>query len=314
MGPMRRILVIKLGALGDVVHAFHAFAAIRAHHAADRVSLLTTPPFRALVLAAPWFDEVRIDERAAGWNLLAMGRTARLLRGFDFVYDLQTSRRSNRYFRLAGRPPWSGIAPGCSHPHANPRRDFMHTIERQREQLEMAGITRFPPPERVWLAGSGDRHGLADAFALLMAGGAGVGSVKRWPVAGYAALARDLARRGITPVVIGGPAEAGLAASIRAACPAAVDLTARTAIADIAALAGRAALAVGNDTGPLHLAASAGAPTLVLFSRAGVPAQAAPRGPSGEWCAILEEADLSTLSAARVIAEVERLLAAPSAP
>lgn len=311
---MPRILVIKLGALGDFVHAFHAFAAIRAHHAADRVSLLTTAPFRALARAAPWFDEVRIDERAPWWNLRALGRTARQLRGFDFVYDLQTSGRSNRYFRLAGRPPWSGIAPGCSHPHANPQRDSMHTIERQREQLAMAGITRFPAPARAWLTGSGDCYGLASDFALLMPGSGGNAGRKRWPVAGYGVLAAELARRAITPVVIGGRAEGELAAVIRAHCPSAVDLTGRTAIADIAALAVRAALVVGNDTGPAQLAASVGAPTLVLFSRVGVLAQVAPRGPGGEWCAVLQEPDLSRLSADRVIAEAARLLADRPAP
>lgn len=299
---MQRILVIKLGALGDFIHAFHAFAAIRAQHAGGTVTLLTTASFRALGQAAPWFDEVLVDPRAPWWNLPAIHRSVRAVRGFDFVYDLQTSRRSSRYFNLAGRPPWSGIAGGCSHPHANPRRDFMHTLERQREQLQHAGITRRPIPERDWLISRGHRHGVAAPYVLLMPGGAGVGDVKRWPVAGYAQAARLLLARGLTPVVIGGPPETSLARTIAAACSGAVDLTGRTSIEDIAALGAGAALVLGNDTGPVHLAASVGAPTIVLFSAAGVPEQAAPRGPRGEWVTVVRSPDLNDLTMERVMA------------
>ncbi len=308
-GPAaRRILVIKLGALGDFIHAMHAFAAIRAHHEGAHVALLTTAPFAQLARAAPWFDEVLEDARAPWWNLAAIGRTARLLRGWDFVYDLQTSRRSARYFRLAGRPRWSGIAAGCSHPHANPGRDGMHTLERQREQLRMAGISHWPPVARDWLIAAGQRHGLAEPYALLMPGGAGVGAVKRWPVDRYGAVARALHAAGVTPAVIGGAAEAGHARTLRAACPAAVDLTGRTTIADLAALGAGAALVVGNDTGPVHLAAAVGAPSVVLFSRAGVPEQAAPRGPAGEPVTILRAADLADLPIATVLAAVTATL------
>ncbi len=300
-GPGTRILVIKLGALGDFVHAFHAFAAIRAHHADSRITLLTTAPYQALAEASPWFDEVRVDPRAPWWNLAALWRTARAMRGFDFVYDLQTSRRSSRYFTLAGRPPWSGIAAGCSHPHANPGRDAMHTIERQREQLQRAGVTCWQVPERDWLVRRGQRHGLAAPYALLVPGGAGLGSVKRWPADRYAEVARRLLGRGLTPVVLGGRAEAALAGAILAACPGAVDLTCRTTIEDIAALAAGAAVVLGNDTGPVHLAASAGAPTVVLFSAAGVPEQAAPRGPDGGWARVLRMADLNDLGVDRVM-------------
>lgn len=298
---MQRILVIKLGALGDFVHAFHAFAAIRAQHAGSRITLLTTAPFRALAEAAPWFDEVRVDPRAPWWNLAGTRRAAQAMRGFDFVYDLQTSRRSGRYFRLAGRPPWSGIAHGCSHPHANPGRDAMHTIERQREQLQSAGVIRRDAPERNWLTSRGHRHGLAAPYALLVPGGAGLGSVKRWPPDRYGEVARRLLDRGLQPVVIGGAMEAPLARTIMAACPGAVDLTGRTSIEDIAALASGAALVLGNDTGPVHVAASVGALTVVLFSAVGVPGQAAPRGPSGEWAAVLQAPDLNDLTVERVM-------------
>ncbi len=301
---MPRILVIKLGALGDFIHAFHAFAAIRAKHPGSHIALLTTAPFQQLAQAAPWFDEVLIDSRAPWWNLPSIYRTIRAARGFDFIYDLQTSKRSARYFNLAGRPQWSGIAAGCSHPHRNPLRDSMHTIERQREQLQAAGIAHWPAPERNWLIGRGSRHGIAEPYALLVPGGAGVGDAKRWPASRYAEAARRLQSHGLTPVIVGGRAEIAFARAILAVCAEAVDLTGKTSIEDVAALGAHAALVLGNDTGPVHLAASVGAPTVALFSAAGMPEQAAPRGPNGEWATVLRVPDLSDLSVERVMQTV----------
>ena len=139
----RRILVIRLGALGDFVLSFPAFAALRAHHASDLITLLTTAPFAALAREAPWFDAVQVDARPRWTDLRGVLRLRRQLTGFDFTYDLQTSGRTSRYFLLAGRPPWSGIAKGCSHPDADPGRDALHTVPRQRGQLAAAGVTQF---------------------------------------------------------------------------------------------------------------------------------------------------------------------------
>ncbi len=311
---MQRLLVVKLGALGDFVHAFHGFAAIRAARPDSHITLLTTRPFVDLARAAPWFDDVAVDARAPWWNLPAIRRTLRVIRAHDYVFDLQTSRRTARYFVLAGRPPWSGHVPGCSHPHANPARDSMHTIERQREQLEAAGVTQRPPPERGWLSALGHRHGLIGAYALLVPGGAGVGAVKRWPVGRYAAAAAWLAARGITPVVIGGRAELPLGAAIRAQVPGARDLAGQTSIPDIAALAQGAVLALGNDTGPLQLAAAMGAPTVALFSAATVLAQAAPRGPHGEWATVLQVDRLEALPEQAVLQALDATLARPEPP
>lgn len=309
---MKRILVIRLGALGDFVQSFGPFAAIRAHHPAAHIALLTTPPFVELARRAPWFDAVLVDPRAPVWNVAALARLARDLRGYDFVYDLQTSGRSSRYFVLAGRPPWSGIAPGCSHPHANPKRDFMHTRERQREQLEMAGIRSFPAPDLGWLirpqSADGAANGAAGVqallpgapYALLVPGAAPSRPRKRWPH--FPALARMLAERGLVPVVVGAAADAPLAAAIRAAEPATVDLTGRTAIADIASVAASAELAVGNDTGPMHIAAAVGCPSVVLFSADSDPALTAPRYPDGGWPVVLRQDDLADLSPDRVAA------------
>ncbi len=297
---MRRVLVIRLSALGDFVLSFGPFAAIRAHAPDAEITLLTTRPFAALAEAAPWFDRIEIDTRPAWWNVPALIQLARRLRGFDMVYDLQTSGRSSRYFGLAGRPPWSGIARGCRFPQSDPARETMHTIERQRDQLTLAGISDFPRPSLSWLTDVPVPE-LPTTFCLLVPGAAPSRPAKRWPVAHFAALACALVARGLTPVVIGASSEADLAAAIRTLCPEAVDLTGRTGLAQLFAIASRATLAIGNDTGPMHIAASVGCPCIVLFSADSAPAMTAPRGPHGEWPVVLRADVLADLAVARVV-------------
>ena len=151
--PKRRILVIKLGALGDFILATGPFAAIRAAHPDNEIVLLTSAPFAEMGRVCGLFDDVWIDERPSRINLIAIQRLRRRLRSGRFirVYDLQTSGRSAWYSRLMrgfGRPQWSGVAFGASHPHANHNRNKMHTIERQADQLAMAGIPETPFPDR----------------------------------------------------------------------------------------------------------------------------------------------------------------------
>ena len=292
-----KILVIRLGALGDFILSFAAFAAIRAQHPDARITLLTTAPFAALARQAPWFDRVAVDQRPAWWNPLGIARLTRRLRGFDRVYDLQTSGRSSAYFCLAGKPVWSGIAAGCALPHVNPARDAMHTLERQRDQLAMAGITAFPRPDLGWLARA-PHPAVPERFALLVPGAAPHRPEKRWPAERFAAVAEMLRQRDIAPVVVGTAQDTPLAARI----PAAIDLTGRTDLAALAALAAKARVAVGNDTGPMHLAAALGCRCIVLFSAASDPALTAPRGPDGTWPLVLRANTLAELPVERVAA------------
>ena len=291
-----RILVIKLGALGDVVLAFQPFADIRAHCPDARITLLTTAPFAPLLSASPWFDRIVVDSRPAWWDLVGLRRLQRALQGFDLAVDLQTSARSSRYFRLAGRPAWSGIARGASLPHANPGRNAMHTVERQREQLAIAGIPGSAAADLGWLKGSAASR--ADPYGLIVPGAAPHRPGKRWPLCRFAGLAQTIAARGLRPVIIGSAADTQLATTIVRACPSARDLTGRTSLIDLGALAGRAALAVGNDTGPMHLAAAVGCPCVVLFSAESDPALTAPRG----RVTVLRVRDLADLPVERVAA------------
>jgi ADP-heptose:LPS heptosyltransferase len=180
--------------------------------------------------------------------------------------------------------------------------------------LKAAGIHSTPVPERAWLVKSGQLHGVTAPYALLMPGGAGAGAPKRWPAEHYAALAGFISAAGLTPVVIGGAREANLGRVISKACPAARDLTGTTAIADIAALAAGAELVVGNDTGPVQLAAALGAPTIALFSSTSSPQEASPRGPSGEWVTVLSMPALKDLAVEQVVTAITEVLQARPAP
>ncbi len=281
MTEKRTILVIKLGALGDFIQALGPFAAIGHHHAANRIVLLTTSSFVPIAEASGCFDEVHSDGRPEWWQFSKTRALRNWMRGLDpaRVYDLQTSGRSSRYLKLfrRPRPEWSGIANGCSHPHANLARDDMHTIERQAEQLSAAGIENIPTPNLDWLDTDTSRIPVPDRFILIAPGGAAHRPDKRWPH--YADLARSLIKQGLTPVLLGTEAERDVTAAIHAACPGAIDLTSGTNLMEIAGLARRAAGAVGNDTGPMHLIAATGCPSLVLYSSASDPALCAQRGP-----------------------------------
>ena len=298
-----RILVIKLGALGDVVQALGPAAAIRRHHADAEIVLLTTEPYSRFLRQAPYFDTVWTDERPGPFNLAGLWRLRRRLRSgaFSRVYDLQTSTRSNWYFRLLAprRPEWSGIARGASHRHDNPARNTMHTLDRQADQLRGAGILEVPQPDLDWVQADLERPRLPPRFVALVPGGAAHRPEKRWAIDRYAALANALVSRNVVPVVVGGSAERQLGSAMRMACPTARDLTGETDLAEVVVLGRQALWVVGNDTGPMHLIVSAGAPATVLYSAASDPTLTAPRGPRVQ---ILQRRHLGDLRAEEVAA------------
>ncbi len=307
----RRILVVKLGALGDFVQAMGAMAQIRRAHPRAAITLLTTPPFVELAQASGYVDAIDSGGRPSSWAE-TFSLIRRLRRGrYERVYDLQTSTRSSAYFYTLAPlfPEWSGIALGASHRHRNPRRTQMQNQDRLWDQLATAGVVAplaeglAPPPDLSWAnAGLAQRFALPAPYALLAPGASPSHPRKRWPTANYAGLALRLARMGVTPVVIGGPAEQSLAEAIAAAAPSTVDLTGRTSLPELAAVSAGAALVVGNDTGPTHLTVLAGAPAVVLFSSASSSALCAPRS---DRITVLQKDDLADLSVDAVTKAVQ---------
>ena len=83
MSAAQRVLVIKLGAMGDFVQASGPFAAIRAHHPKAQITLLTTAAFAHFAEESPWFDTVWCDRRPKRWNLAGWWDLMRLLAAGD---------------------------------------------------------------------------------------------------------------------------------------------------------------------------------------------------------------------------------------
>lgn len=313
----RNILVIRHGALGDVMLSTGAFAAIRAYHAGDRITLLTTPPYVTLLESSPYFDACVADDKPKFWQVGKLKNLVKFLREGDFtrVYDLQTSNRTTWYYRLlpSPKPECSGLARGASHRHHTPERTRLHTIDRQKQQLEIAGIHDVPPPDICWLKPTDFRFQVSD-FCLLVPGGSAHRPEKRWPTERYGELAAWLCDRGIQPVLIGTEAERAALLRIQGAVagrpgecspnPSILNLCNRTSLADIAELARRATCAVGNDTGPMHLIAAAGCPSVVLFSSASNPDLCAPRG---DHVTVLRRASLTDVSVKAVTDSIVRI-------
>lgn len=315
---MKRVLVIKLAALGDFAQAFWALQRIREAHADAEITLLTTPPYRDLAQASGLFDRIETDGRPSGvtahFELIRRIRRAR----YDRVYDLQTSSRTRRLFYALSPalPEWSGHAWGASHRQSRPDRDSLHNLDRLADQLHVAGIAaayrlgEAPAPDLAWAVEASrgeaysvaERFGLSAPFALLAPGASPSRPEKRWPVEAYAELAAQLAARGLQPVVIGGPAETPLAAAILGRAPGAVDLTGRTRMVDLAGLGAEAELCIGNDTGPTHMAAYAGAPGLMLMAPVSRAGHCEPRARMASRMV----PDLAQLTPAEVLATLER--------
>ncbi len=285
---MAEILVIKHGALGDMVLALGAVAAIRAHHSADRLTLLTTPPYVGLVRPLDWLDAIWAEHRAPFWRV---GETLALRRRVadlapTRIYDLQNSSRTGWYRRL-----WP-VAPSAWVRDRDAGREGVHVRQILAELLATAGIADVPPPSVAFLDADIGNLPLPARMALLVPSASSPD--RRWPAARWVELAGALRRRDLAPVTIGG-AEA-------TAVPGTVDLVRRTSFAMLAAVARRARIAIGNDTGPMHLIAAAGCPVLTLFGPASDPRRAAPGWPAGRW---LRSDPLSALSVDRVLAELD---------
>ena len=298
----RPILIIKHGALGDMVLATAAFAAIRAHHPGATITLLTTRPYAAFFAACPYVDEIWVDAKPKPYNLPGIFALYRLLnrKRWEMVYDLQTSRRSSAYWWLfrRPRPAFSGVARYASHRYRDPDRHSLHALEHDRRQLAVAGITSASWPDLSWMQADIQEFHLPPCYALLVPGGAAHRPEKRWPAAYFSTLAKALGDRGLVPVLIGGTAEEHILTEIQQSCEKIINLSGRTSIQQLSMLAKGALLSVGNDTGPMHVIAASGCPSLVLFSAASDPARSAPQG---EHVKILRREKLADLSPEEVL-------------
>ena len=180
----------------------------------------------------------------------------------------------------------------------------MHTRERQAGQLRDAGIVAVPPVAPDALAPLLD-HRLPVAYmspyAVLIPGASPHRPEKRWPAERFAALADRLLGFGLMPAIVGSAADAGLGRIVRGDGPAG-DFTGKTTLGQLAGLLADASVVIGNDTGPMHLAAALGRPCIVLFGGGSDPALTAPRLPDGRFVTVLRAPDLAGLTIDRVVA------------
>ncbi len=308
MTKQSKILVIKLGALGDFFQALGPMAAIRRHHKDSHITLLTTKPFENFARQSGYFDSILIDSRPrwnnlSGWLSLRKNLNAE---NFIRIYDLQNNDRSSLYFRLFKnpKPEWSGVAKGASHRNTNPTRTAGHAYDGHVQTLALAGITNIKPDTLDWMITDIAQFPLQTPYVLLVPGCAPEHPQKRWPAKYYAELAAHLTNENIQPVIIGGPAEKEIATTIKNAVPTALDLTSQTSLHQIATLAKSAKSAIGNDTGPMHIIGQTGCPSLVLFSGYSNPIRHAPKG---THVSTLQKDDLKDLTVNEVIKAVTKI-------
>jgi ADP-heptose:LPS heptosyltransferase len=293
-GTINRVLVIQLGGLTEFIAALAAARRIRDFHVGAHITLLTTETTHELAKQCPYFDAVQADgkpkEPQAITKLIARIRAAK----YDVVYDLEGSSRTANYFQgLRPWPPkWSGPVAGASHSSLDPKRGELHLLDRYAAQLEIAGLAvEGAPlmPDLTWLRSAlrdpprlrPDYFGIRGQYVLLLPRGGAGQSTRAWPQEKYIDLAHRIARRGVTPVVLGGSDERAIGAAIVQAEPSAKNLVSRPDLFQYIGLGERAAFAAGDEVELMHVAAAAGAPCLVFLSSLHHPERVAPRGRGG---------------------------------
>lgn len=265
---MATVLVVKLGALGDLLLADGALRDLRAHHAGDRIVLLTRRPFARMMARCPWVDGVLVDENAPRWHLPRMHALARQLRlpGPVRAYDLQNSRRSAFYRRwLLPAVDWS--TGECVSGRKGP---VTPVLERLALQLAQAGVSagHVRAPHPAWLAAplpATVQPALAAPYAVLLPGASARHAHKRWP--GYAELAQLLRRDGMHVVTVPGPDEMRVLGGMPGTVL--LDDGRPLDIPQLATVLLGARVVVGNDSGPTHLAAHLGCRGVALFGDRG---------------------------------------------
>ncbi len=304
----KRVLVIKLGALGDLILCMASFEAIRKKHPNAEIALLTGPAFASLAMQMPWFDHVIVDQRP---SFLQLGKWWKLIRDVRYyaptrVYDFQGKFRQRILYcalhGYMGLIEWSGAIKGCSHPRAWPPQRNMHYSDFLAAQLKNAGIDKVAEPDLSWLAEEQRQDlSLPEKYAVFVPGCAPQHQHKRWPAKSFAALAEKLAARGVTCLAVGTKHDADSINAIRAINADVVDMAGKTNLKQLASLFRGAEAVIGNDTGPTHLAAAVGAHTVALMSDQVDPYWSSPKGTHTTW---LQDSPLSKLPVSKVASAV----------
>lgn len=293
-GDIRRILIIKWSAMGDVTIASAAIESVRRAFPAAEIDLNTQQPWDQLFQDDPRFARVfSVKLRKQGWR--GVRRWLREVRRgrYDLIIDLQTNDRSRLLLgllRLCGGGPRYLLGTSKLLPYnvtpSGPRPPA--AIDHLHRALAAAGIPaaavrpalHVPAQVRERATALQREMGLvAGEYAVFMPGSHAAGLLKRWGAQRYAALARLLQQAGIVKVaLIGGPDDVEECERLAAAAPeAVVNLCGRTQLLDIVPLVADARLVVANDTGTAHLASATERPIVVICGPTN-PARVKPAG------------------------------------
>jgi heptosyltransferase-1 len=279
-------LIVRLGALGDIVHAIPVVGALREAFPTARIGWLVHPRFAPLLHLVHGLDRVHPLERRSGARTIRDVRRER----YDVCLDLQGLLKSAAVARLSGASRVIGFSRSLLRESAavlaytdTGGDGSGHVIDKNLSLLALLGVTasarRFPlripatpavPCTRQILGIAADQP-----FALLNPGAAWPN--KRWPAERFGEAAAQLRDDlGLPSAVLWGPDEATLAASVARASRGAAQMAPQTTMVEMLALARAARVMVSGDTGPLHLAAAAGTPVVGLYGPT-------PPGRNGPW-------------------------------
>jgi heptosyltransferase-1 len=282
-----RILVVRLGAMGDIVHALPAVASLKQAFPGSHLTWVVEPQWTALLEGNPFVDRVMLLDRRSAAGLLASWRELRSA-SFDFAVDFQGLVKSAvvaavaRPERIFGwdRSQLREAAAGVFYTHRSSSA-AAHVVDRNLDLAAAAGaghaVCGFP------LQAGRPEAPLPDGPFVLASPMAGW-RAKQWPVENYLALARLLSAECKLPLVLNGPPGSLDKLTGASACqPIPSRQTAQGVWPHACGLPGlidatrRAAAVVGVDSGPMHLAAALGKPGAALFG----PTDPARNGPYG---------------------------------
>jgi ADP-heptose:LPS heptosyltransferase len=287
-----KALLLRLSAIGDVVHALPMLSALHRHR--WEVGWLAEPPGRALLDGHPYLWRLAAAPAARRFDARQARRALRELRmaRYDVAVDVQGLWKSAVWGRLSGARRLVGYAAVgrveplsavLLHERVRPDPAAVHVIDENLALLRAVGIeavgTReFALPDtaaearqvEAALAAAGVAPG---GFAVLNAGGGW--PEKLWPPEGYGEVARGLRERGLAALVTWGPGEQALADRVVEASGGAARRCFPTGLRELVELARRARVVVAADTGPLHIACAVGAPVVGIYG----PTDPARNGP-----------------------------------
>jgi heptosyltransferase-1 len=269
--PQPSTLVLRLSALGDVIHTIPAVVALRASGSA--IAWVVEAPYRELVERVAGVRAIPVSLKAWGRAPLArraeMAAARRALHGFDRAIDFQGLAKSALLAWLSRAPLRIGFdrdaireTPALLFTNRHIAVDTSrHVVE---QNLQLAGAAAAPDVDFSPFAADGPRF---DGAVVLLPG-AGKAN-KQWPLERFRELARRLGDRA---VAVWGPGEEALANAI--GCRVAP----RTNLRELASVLRSAAIVIGGDTGPLHLAAALGTTVVGLYG----PTNEKRNGPYGQ--------------------------------